>query len=66
MSDVGETVRLEDVFDDVDAEMGYLMGLLETTSPEGQGGRRLLAGSALEDAPDFIRALFAAGATPSE
>ena len=26
MSDVGETVRLEDVFDDVDAEMDYLMG----------------------------------------
>eukprot|EP00969_Alexandrium_andersonii_P208047 9189497-Alexandrium_andersonii.AAC.1 len=46
--------------------MDYLMGLLEITSPEGQGGRCLLAGSALKDAPDLIRALFAAGATPGE
>eukprot|EP00969_Alexandrium_andersonii_P350460 15433288-Alexandrium_andersonii.AAC.1 len=36
MSDIGETVRLEDLFDDVDAEMDYLMGLLESAP---RGGR---------------------------
>eukprot|EP00969_Alexandrium_andersonii_P081688 3601260-Alexandrium_andersonii.AAC.1 len=61
MSDIGETVPQEDVFDDVDAEMDYLMGLLETRSQEGQSGRCVLAGSASEDAPDF-----AAGAAPGE
>eukprot|EP00969_Alexandrium_andersonii_P281622 12449488-Alexandrium_andersonii.AAC.1 len=66
MSDIGETVPLEDVFDDIDAEMDYLMGLLEPPSQEGQGGRCALAGSAPEGAADFIRALFAAGATPGE
>eukprot|EP00969_Alexandrium_andersonii_P079492 3504876-Alexandrium_andersonii.AAC.1 len=66
MSDVGETVRSEDVFGDFDAEMDYLMGLLESAPSEGQSGRCLLASSALEAAPDLIRALFAAGATPGE
>eukprot|EP00969_Alexandrium_andersonii_P055591 2449646-Alexandrium_andersonii.AAC.1 len=66
MSDIGETVRLEGVFDDIDAEMDYLMGLLESMSQEGQSGRCVLASSAPEAAPDFIRALFAAGATPGE
>eukprot|EP00969_Alexandrium_andersonii_P049881 2189053-Alexandrium_andersonii.AAC.1 len=33
---------------------------------EGQGGRRLSAAPAAEDAADFIRALFAAGAIPGE
>eukprot|EP00969_Alexandrium_andersonii_P027926 1218198-Alexandrium_andersonii.AAC.1 len=61
MSDVGETVQLEDVWDDIDAEMGYLASLLE-----GQSGRGLSAGSVRESAPDFSRALFAAGATPGE
>eukprot|EP00969_Alexandrium_andersonii_P042125 1847623-Alexandrium_andersonii.AAC.1 len=42
------------------------MGLLESTSQEGQSGRRLLASPAPESAPDFARALFAAGATPGE
>eukprot|EP00969_Alexandrium_andersonii_P264657 11697793-Alexandrium_andersonii.AAC.1 len=66
MSDVGEVVRPGGVFDDVDAEMGYLMGLLESPPQEWQGGRCLLASSAPEDAPGFVRALFAAGATPGE
>eukprot|EP00969_Alexandrium_andersonii_P284826 12591101-Alexandrium_andersonii.AAC.1 len=66
MSDVGETAPLEDVFDDIDAEMDYLMGLLETDSHEGQSGRCGLAGSVPEGALDLIRALFAAGATPGE
>eukprot|EP00969_Alexandrium_andersonii_P011047 480462-Alexandrium_andersonii.AAC.1 len=66
MSDIGETVPLEDVFDDIDAEMGYLMGLLEGGSQGGQSGRCELAGSAPEGAPNLIRALFAAGATPGE
>eukprot|EP00969_Alexandrium_andersonii_P036817 1613675-Alexandrium_andersonii.AAC.1 len=42
------------------------MGLLEASSQEGQSGRCLLARSAPESAPDFIRDLFAAGATPGE
>eukprot|EP00969_Alexandrium_andersonii_P225473 9957657-Alexandrium_andersonii.AAC.1 len=46
--------------------MDYLMGLLEVDSQEGQSGWRALAGSAPEGAPDLIRALFAAGATPGE
>eukprot|EP00969_Alexandrium_andersonii_P113644 5021924-Alexandrium_andersonii.AAC.1 len=46
--------------------MDYLMGLLELPSQEGQSGRRLLASSVAEGAPAFIRALFAAGATPGE
>eukprot|EP00969_Alexandrium_andersonii_P161109 7119992-Alexandrium_andersonii.AAC.1 len=66
MSDIGETVRLEDVFDDIDAEMDDLMDLLESPSQEGRSGRCVLASSAPEGAPDFIRALFAAGATPGE
>eukprot|EP00969_Alexandrium_andersonii_P152494 6743379-Alexandrium_andersonii.AAC.1 len=66
MSDIGETVLLEDVWGDIDAEMGYLMNLLEASSQEGQGDRRALAGAASESAPDLIRALFAAGATPGE
>eukprot|EP00969_Alexandrium_andersonii_P005777 250647-Alexandrium_andersonii.AAC.1 len=66
MSDVSETVHLEDMFDDIDAEMDYLIGLLESAPSEGQSGRCLLASSDLEEAPDFIRALFAAGATLGE
>eukprot|EP00969_Alexandrium_andersonii_P327805 14486672-Alexandrium_andersonii.AAC.1 len=31
---IGETGPLEDVFDDVDAEMDYPMGLLESDSQE--------------------------------
>eukprot|EP00969_Alexandrium_andersonii_P138697 6133714-Alexandrium_andersonii.AAC.1 len=46
--------------------MGYLMGLLESPSQEGRSGRCALAGSAPEGVLDFIRALFAAGATPGE
>eukprot|EP00969_Alexandrium_andersonii_P067404 2974063-Alexandrium_andersonii.AAC.1 len=46
--------------------MDYLMGLLEGAPSGEQSGRCLLASSALEDAPDFFRALFAAGATPGE
>eukprot|EP00969_Alexandrium_andersonii_P289798 12808889-Alexandrium_andersonii.AAC.1 len=42
------------------------MGLLELNSQGGQSGRRALAGSAPEGAPDLARALFAAGATPGE
>eukprot|EP00969_Alexandrium_andersonii_P037172 1628967-Alexandrium_andersonii.AAC.1 len=61
MSDVGETVQLEDVWGDIDAEMGHLASLLE-----GESSRGFSAGSVLESAPDFIRALFAAGATPGE
>eukprot|EP00969_Alexandrium_andersonii_P210315 9290609-Alexandrium_andersonii.AAC.1 len=41
--------------------MGYLASLLE-----GQSSRGFSAGSVPESAPDFIRALFAAGATPGE
>eukprot|EP00969_Alexandrium_andersonii_P046499 2040495-Alexandrium_andersonii.AAC.1 len=66
MSDIGETVPLEDVLDDIDAEMDYLMGLLESLSQEGPSGLCILAGSAPEGASDFVRALFAAGATPGE
>eukprot|EP00969_Alexandrium_andersonii_P290358 12833799-Alexandrium_andersonii.AAC.1 len=66
MSDICETVPLEDAFDDIDAEMGHLMGLLETRSEEGQSGRCALASPALEGALDFTRALFAAGAAPGE
>eukprot|EP00969_Alexandrium_andersonii_P118944 5259232-Alexandrium_andersonii.AAC.1 len=46
--------------------MDYLVGLLESGSQEGVSGRCVLAGSVPDGAPDFIRALFAAGATPSE
>eukprot|EP00969_Alexandrium_andersonii_P054593 2403725-Alexandrium_andersonii.AAC.1 len=56
MSDIGETVPWEDVFDDLDAEMDYLMGLLEADSQEGQSGRREPADSVPEGAPDLIRA----------
>eukprot|EP00969_Alexandrium_andersonii_P306964 13569929-Alexandrium_andersonii.AAC.1 len=42
------------------------MGLLESTSQEGQGGRCLLASPAPESALDFARPLFAAGATLGE
>eukprot|EP00969_Alexandrium_andersonii_P100254 4422582-Alexandrium_andersonii.AAC.1 len=66
MSDVGETAPLEDVFGDFDAEMDCLMGLLELPSQEGQSGRCVLASSVPDSAPDCIRALFAAGATPGE
>eukprot|EP00969_Alexandrium_andersonii_P037734 1654637-Alexandrium_andersonii.AAC.1 len=66
MSDIGETVQLEDVWGDIDAKMGYLAGLLEGSPQEGQSGRCLLAGCVPESAPDLIRALFAAGATPGE
>eukprot|EP00969_Alexandrium_andersonii_P229786 10148032-Alexandrium_andersonii.AAC.1 len=54
------------MFDDIDAEMGYLTVLLEPDSQGGQGGRCGPAGSVLEGASDFARALFAAGATPGE
>eukprot|EP00969_Alexandrium_andersonii_P152133 6727486-Alexandrium_andersonii.AAC.1 len=66
MSDIGDTVQLEDVWDDIDTEMSYLMNLLEAPSQEGQADRRALADAASESAPDLIRALFAAGATPGE
>eukprot|EP00969_Alexandrium_andersonii_P048532 2128842-Alexandrium_andersonii.AAC.1 len=46
--------------------MGYLMNLLEVPSQEGQSDRCVSAGAAPESAPDLIRALFAAGATPGE
>eukprot|EP00969_Alexandrium_andersonii_P283079 12513866-Alexandrium_andersonii.AAC.1 len=42
------------------------MGLLERAPSEGRSGRCLLVSSALEEAPDLIRAVFAAGATPGE
>eukprot|EP00969_Alexandrium_andersonii_P164474 7269407-Alexandrium_andersonii.AAC.1 len=61
MSDVGETVQLEDVWEDIDAEMGYLMNLVER-----QSERSAWADSIPESAPDLIRALVAAGATPGE
>eukprot|EP00969_Alexandrium_andersonii_P290339 12832841-Alexandrium_andersonii.AAC.1 len=64
MSDVGETVPLEDAFDVIDAEMGYLLGLLHARPQEGQGSWSIPADSAPEGAADFICALFAAGATP--
>eukprot|EP00969_Alexandrium_andersonii_P160369 7086030-Alexandrium_andersonii.AAC.1 len=57
MSGIGETVPLEDVFDDIDAEIDYLLGLLELPSQEGQSGRCALASSVPESALDFIRAL---------
>eukprot|EP00975_Prorocentrum_lima_P053398 11197533-Prorocentrum_lima.AAC.1 len=70
MSDTGDTVPLEDVFDDVDAEMDYLMGLLESSSSRSSSSHSSAsspsASPALDEAPDFIRALFAAGATPGE
>eukprot|EP00969_Alexandrium_andersonii_P018400 804248-Alexandrium_andersonii.AAC.1 len=57
---------LEDAFDDIGAEMDDLMGLLEPEPQEGQGGWCVSAGPVPEGAPDLIRALFAAGATPGE
>eukprot|EP00969_Alexandrium_andersonii_P252401 11154408-Alexandrium_andersonii.AAC.1 len=66
MSDIRETVHVEDVFDDIDAEMDYLMGLLEGASQERQSGWCELAGSVPAGTPDLIRAPFAAGATPGE
>eukprot|EP00969_Alexandrium_andersonii_P017640 771750-Alexandrium_andersonii.AAC.1 len=60
MSDTGETVPLEDVFDDVDAEMDYLMGLLESNSSRSSSSNSSASSpsvsSALSEAPDFIRA----------
>eukprot|EP00969_Alexandrium_andersonii_P028964 1264576-Alexandrium_andersonii.AAC.1 len=35
--------------------MDYLMALLESGPPEGQGGRCAPTGSAPEGAPDFVR-----------
>eukprot|EP00969_Alexandrium_andersonii_P019776 862779-Alexandrium_andersonii.AAC.1 len=60
MSDTGDTVPLEDVFDDVDAEMRYLMGLLESNSSRSSSSHSSasspLGSPALGEAPDFIRA----------
>eukprot|EP00969_Alexandrium_andersonii_P045875 2013021-Alexandrium_andersonii.AAC.1 len=59
---VGGQIPL-DVFDDVDAEMDYLVGLLDSSSSSSSSPP---VNPALDEAPDFIRALFAAGATPGE
>eukprot|EP00969_Alexandrium_andersonii_P042306 1855947-Alexandrium_andersonii.AAC.1 len=60
MSDTGDTVPLEDVFDDVDAETDYLMGLLESNSSRSSSSHSSasspLVSPALGEAPDFIRA----------
>eukprot|EP00969_Alexandrium_andersonii_P257585 11388733-Alexandrium_andersonii.AAC.1 len=60
MSDTGETVPLGGVFDDVDAEMDYLMGLLESSSSRSSSSNSSASSPsvsfALNEAPDFIRA----------
>eukprot|EP00969_Alexandrium_andersonii_P016144 706878-Alexandrium_andersonii.AAC.1 len=57
MSVAGESVRPEDVTEDVDEEMGYL---------EERLGRPFGSAEEREEAADLARALFAAGATPGE
>eukprot|EP00969_Alexandrium_andersonii_P141624 6262911-Alexandrium_andersonii.AAC.1 len=55
--------------EDIDEEMGLLMNIVqegEDWAQEGSESLRLRAASDPCDAPDFIRALFAAGATPGE
>eukprot|EP00969_Alexandrium_andersonii_P219127 9678524-Alexandrium_andersonii.AAC.1 len=55
--------------EDIDEETGLLMNLVqegEDRSQEGSESLRLRAAPDPCDAPDFIRALFAAGATPRE
>eukprot|EP00969_Alexandrium_andersonii_P232465 10264003-Alexandrium_andersonii.AAC.1 len=55
--------------EDIDEEMGLVMNLVqdgEDWSQEGSESLRLRTVSDPCDAPDFIRALFAAGAMPGE
>eukprot|EP00969_Alexandrium_andersonii_P073303 3233985-Alexandrium_andersonii.AAC.1 len=69
MSDVGEPEMPEMSTDDFDEEMSFLMHLMEMEGVEPQEGSEspsVRTSSDPRDAPDLIRALFAAGATPGE
>eukprot|EP00969_Alexandrium_andersonii_P246447 10890902-Alexandrium_andersonii.AAC.1 len=54
--------------DDIDEDMGFLMNLAEmgAEAQEGSESPSLRASPDPREAPDIIRALFAAGATPGE
>eukprot|EP00969_Alexandrium_andersonii_P062859 2768378-Alexandrium_andersonii.AAC.1 len=69
MSVTGEQEMPEATAEDIDEEMGLLMNLVqegEDRPQEGSESLRLRTVSDPCDAPDFIRALFTAGATPGE
>eukprot|EP00969_Alexandrium_andersonii_P127225 5623356-Alexandrium_andersonii.AAC.1 len=69
MSDIGEQEMPEASIEDSDEEMGLLMNLVQEGEDGPQEGSESLRLRAVSDpcgAPDFIRALFAAGAMPGE
>eukprot|EP00969_Alexandrium_andersonii_P360824 15456234-Alexandrium_andersonii.AAC.1 len=68
MSDIGEPELPEESADDLDEQTSFLVYLVKAGagSQEGPESPRVRASPGPRDAPDLIRALRAAGASPRE